>query len=264
MGLPSIALGVCACLLAQASHAQSDEEIARRIASPIPDLWSVQIQYNRDRRFGSARDGSKDYANFIPAIPIALNKDWNVISKTYTGYVLRQETVPGSGSKSGLAYIVPALFFTPVKHAATDVTWGLGPIVQLPVSDDESFASKKWGIGPTGFVEIRKGPWAFGVLADHLASIGGRDDRPDFSSTFLQPWTSYTTSNAWTLTVNAETIYDWKGDTWVAPVHFLASKVTRLGDGPVEIGGGLRYWAKTSESGPHGWGVRLFVTLLKQ
>lgn len=244
-------------------HAQSEEEIARRIASPIPDLWSVQVQYNQDRRFGFARRASKDYVNINPAIPFALNQDWSVISKTYTGYVLRQDTVPGSGSRSGLAYIVPALFFTPAKRARTDVTWGAGPVVQLPAAEDESFASGRWGIGPTGFVEMRKGPWAFGILADHLASVGGGNDRADFSSTFLGPWLSYTTPGAWTYTVNAESIYDWKGNSWAVPLHFLVSKVIGPGSDRLEIGGGFRYWAASPEGGPQGWGVRLFLTFLK-
>jgi hypothetical protein len=42
----------------------------------------------------------------------------------------------------------------------------------------------------------------------------------------------------------------------------VVSKVTKLGDQLVSVGGGVRYWAETPDSGPHGLGFRLVFTLL--
>jgi len=46
------------------------------------------------------------------------------------------------------------------------------------------------------------------------------------------------------------------------PINALVSKVAKVGEQLVSVGGGLRYWADSPDSGPHGWGVRLVVTLL--
>jgi hypothetical protein len=38
--------------------------------------------------------------------------------------------------------------------------------------------------------------------------------------------------------------------------------VIKLGEQRVQLGGGVRYWADSPDSGPHGWGYRLLVTFL--
>jgi hypothetical protein len=240
--------------------AQSDFELARQLANPIPAVASVQVQYNLDREMGADGEGRKDYLNILPAIPIRLNADWTAISKTYTALTRQTNVGADGGTHTGLQYIVQAFFFSPSRPAASGVVWGAGPIVQLPVASDDALGYRKLGIGPTGFVARHDGPWTYGVLADHLSSVAGQKDRPEFSSTFFQPWVSYTTRDAWTYTLNAESIYDWKGTQWSIPVQFLASKLTRLGDERIEIGGGLRYWADSPDGAAKGWGLRLFVT----
>ena len=38
-------------------------------------------------------------------------------------------------------------------------------------------------------------------------SVSGLDDRPDVSSTFIQPFVAYTTKDAWTFSLNTESTY---------------------------------------------------------
>lgn len=236
--------------------AESDQELARLLANPIPAIASIQVQYNHDLRTGSKPKGHKDYVNFLPNIPFALNSDWNVISKTYTAFVRQREE--GIGTLSGVGYVVPAFFFSPSGLTRSSWMWGAGPIFQLPVAS-RGLGYRKLGIGPTAFLAKHGSPWSYGVLADHLSSVAGESNQPDFSSTFLQPWVSYTAGDAWTYTLNAEPIYDWKGNQWSVPIHLLASRVVRSADRRLEIGGGLRYWA---DNGQYDFGVRFYITLL--
>ena len=46
------------------------------------------------------------------------------------------------------------------------------------------------------------------------------------------------------------------------PVNFVVTKVTKVGGQLVSVGGGIRYWADSPDSGPEGFGYRLIVTLL--
>ena len=87
-------------------------------------------------------------------------------------------------------------------------------------------------------------------------------DRADISTTFLQPFLTYTTPDAWSFTAQSESTYDWKGEQWTVPLNAVVAKVTKIGDQLVSIAGGVRYWADGPESAPHGWGFRLAVTLL--
>jgi hypothetical protein len=100
------------------------------------------------------------------------------------------------------------------------------------------------------------------VLANHLWSFAGDDDRQDINATFVQPFLSFTTPTAWTYSLQTESTYDWEGSGWQVPIRVNASKVTRVGKQLVSFGGGLSYWAESTDGGPEGFGFRLTLTLL--
>jgi hypothetical protein len=95
-----------------------------------------------------------------------------------------------------------------------------------------------------------------------LWSFAGDDERVDVSSTFIQPFISYTTKDAWTITLNSESTYDWTAEAWSVPINFLATKLITIGHQPISLGGGVRYWAESPDSGPEGWGARAVLTFL--
>jgi hypothetical protein len=122
--------------------------------------------------------------------------------------------------------------------------------------------SDKWGAGPTGVILKQSGPWTYGMLANHIWSFAGPEAQPDVNATFLQPFISYTTHDAWTFALNTETTYDWEGEIWSVPVNFTVSKLVKFGEQPVSLQAGLRYWAESPEGGPDGLGVRAGITFL--
>ena len=85
--------------------------------------------------------------------------------------------------------------------------------------------------------------WTYGALANHIWSFAGDYDPSDVNATFMQPFLSYTTPTAWTYSLNTESTYDWENEEWSIPINGQLSKVTRIGDQLVSVGGGLRYWA---------------------
>ena len=92
--------------------------------------------------------------------------------------------------------------------------------------------------------------------------VAGDDDRADVDATFLQPFLTYTTPTQWTFAVNTESSYDWENEQWSVPVNASASKLMRFGTQLVSLGGGVRYWLDSPDSGAEGFGVRITVTLL--
>ena len=87
---------------------------------------------------------------------------------------------------------------------------GVGPIFLLPTATDELLGAGKWGTGPTGVVVWQGSGWTVGVLAWHNWSFAGDADRADVNETFLQPVLAYTTSRAWTFTLQGEDTYNWE------------------------------------------------------
>lgn len=238
----------------------SEEELAKKLANPIASLISVPFQLNYDHDIGSADDGERWTLNIQPVIPIEMNEDWNIISRTILPVVTQDEIFPGAGSQTGIGDIVQSVFFSPKAPTSGGWVWGAGPVFLLPTGSNDLLTADEWGAGPTGVALKQQGPWTFGALANHIWSFGGGNNR--INNTLLQPFLSYTTPSGWTYSLNSESTYDWEDSQWSIPMHGLVTKVMRIGNQMVSIGGGARYWVESPNGGPEGLGVRIIVTLL--
>ena len=108
----------------------------------------------------------------------------------------------------------------------------------------------------------QEGPWTYGILANQIWSFAGQDDRENVSSTFLEPFLSYTTHDAWTFSLDTESTYNWEARDWAVPINVTISKLVRIDKQAVSFGIGTRYWAASPDGGPDGFGIRAFATLL--
>jgi len=235
-------------------------DLAKQLSNPVASLISVPFQLNYDEDIGPS-DGERLFLNLQPVVPISLNEDWNLISRTILPFI-DQSDIPDGEDETGIGDITQSLFFSPVEPTAGGWITGYGPVFLIPTASDELLGAEKWGVGPTAVVLKQDGPWTYGALANHVWSFAGDDDRRDVNLTFLQPFGSYTTPEAWTYTLNAEATYDWKEDELALPLNGIVSKVVTLGGQLFSIGGGLRYWVEESDASPEGLGFRFIVTPL--
>jgi hypothetical protein len=137
-------------------------------------------------------------------------------------------------------------------------------VFRLPTATDDLLGAGRGGMGPTGVVLKQTGPWTIGALANQVWSVGGgtRSGTGNVNQTFLQPFISYTTADAWTFTLNSKSTYDWANDKLMVPINAIVAKLVKVGNQPVSLFVGARYDAVSLESGPKGFGARAGPTLL--
>ncbi len=220
------------------------------------------MQYNHDGEIGQGRNGSKDYLNVQPVIPVSIGADWNLISRTILPLIALHDIPVRGQSESGLGDITASQFFSPKKPTASGWIWGAGPVELLPTATNDALGTGKWGLGPTFVVLKQVGPMTYGMLANHIWSVAGDSDRASVNSTFAQPFFAYVTKTKTTFGINTETTYDWNGNTWSVPINFTVAQMLKAGPQILQVTAGARYWASSPDQGPHGWGLRLVVTLL--
>jgi hypothetical protein len=251
--------GIVVAASVRVAVADGAADLAQKLSNPVSDLISVPLQLNYDEGIGLGGNGSRWTLNVQPVVPISLNADWNIISRTIVPLVSTDGIPAGAGSDTGIGDTVQSFFFSPKAPTAGGWIWGAGPVFLLPTSSDRKFGPGEWGVGLTGVALKQDGPWTYGALANHIVDVDGSID---INSTFLQPFVSYTTPDAWTFSLNTESTYNWAAKDWSVPVNAAVSKLVTFGDQPVSLGAGVRYWADSATGGPDGWGARFTMTFL--
>ena len=90
---------------------ESKDELAKKLANPIASLISVPLQNNFDYGIGPF-NGNKYTLNVQPVIPISLNDNWNLISRTIVPIVSQSDILADGNSEFGLSDIVQSFFFS--------------------------------------------------------------------------------------------------------------------------------------------------------
>ena len=262
-GIRLLALLLPVALTMPAFAQQNEAELAKKLANPIASLISVPLQYNYDADIGPEEDGNRSQLKIQPVIPISLNDDWNVISRTILPIQYQSDVYPGAGTKFGLADTTQSFFFSPKAPTSSGWIWGVGPALLIPTGTNDQLGASQWGAGPTFVVLKQEEGWTYGMLANQIWGVAGSDRVPDINQIFLQPFVSKTTKTLWTFSLNTESTYDWQAEEWSVPINVLAPKLLRIGKLPVQIGAGVRYWADTpDDQGPENFGLRLQWTFL--
>jgi hypothetical protein len=241
--------------------AQDADELAKRLSNPVAAMISVPLQSNFDFGAGAGGDGFAYTMNIQPVVPISINDDWNVISRTILPIAYRDYLPPPNGNTFGLGDITQSLFFSPKHPGPSGIIWGAGPVFLIPTATDDFLGTGKFGMGPTAVVLKQTGPWSVGALANHIWSVAGDDGRQEVNSTFLQPFVSYGLGHGTTISLNTEASYDWVAEQWTVPINLGVSQVFKIGDQAMSFQVGGKYFAEAPEGGPE-WGIRTTLTFL--
>ena len=250
------------CRVQPAAANDEEAELAKKTLNPVASLISLPIKYDYNGDLGPTESGNQSILTVQPVIPISINEDWNVISRTIIPVISVHNIVPGAGTQQGLGDTTAQFYFSPKKPTEGGWIWGVGPQFLLPTGAS-NFTASRWGTGPTAVVLKQESGWTYGALASQMWSMSNDSQKSDYSSLFVQPFLAFTTKTYTTAGINTESSYNWKARQWSVPVNLTLTQILKVGKQPLSLQVGTRYWADTPDSvGPKGWGYRFQLTLL--
>jgi hypothetical protein len=236
--IATIAAGIVLMVSSNASLFAAEEsasELAKKTQNPVADLISVPFQNNFN--FGVGPGNDLQYVlNIQPVIPVRINAEWNLITRTIAPVIHQPEMTPGAGSTTGLGDINTSLFLSPAKPGK--FIWGVGPILQFPTASDDDLGTDKWCAGPAAVGLVMSGHWVVGALANNIWSYAGDDNRPDVNQFLFQYFINYNLPDGWYLTSAPIITANWEagsGNKWTVPIGGGAGKLVRIGRLPVNF-----------------------------
>ena len=243
------------------SHEPSEDgDLAKQSQNPIADLVSVPFQSNTNFNAGPF-NRTQEIFNIQPVVPMHLNEDWNVISRTIIPLVSQPDPLIDNNT-NGVGDITQSLFLSPVNPGA--LIWGAGPVFTAPSASDPILGTGKFLFGPTAVFLMTPGHWVMGVLLNNQWSVGGNPLRPAVNAGLAQPFLNYNMEHGWYLNTSPIITVNWlaaSGEQWTVPVGGGVGRVFKLGDQPVNasIAG---YYNVIRPTGASEWQIRTTLALL--
>ena len=244
---------------------QDATELAKKLQNPIGDLYSFPFQGNTNFNTGT-RGGTQEILNVQPVIPIHINDDFTLITRTILPLVWQPSFEPAHTVPFGTA---PTDFSALLSNAnpIDHFVFGAGPIIQLPTASNNTLGSNVWGAGPEAVAVYIQGPWVAGLLVNNIWSLGGTTGRggTQYSKFLIEPFANYNFGGGWYVFSAPEFTANWPAagnHAWTVPFGGGGGKVVKLfGKLPVNFQLGAFYNAiRPSFTGA--WSLRTQVTLI--
>jgi len=219
-------------------------EINKKLTNPVSDLWSITFQQNNymlDMGPGKAYWNSN--LNFQPVLPVALTKDWNLITRpvmtVFNSVPHPDPYFPSTIERTmGFGDTVLLEMLSPSSNLVGNWLLGVGPTFIFPTASTTYTGQGKWQVGPAAVVGYLSKKWIIGVFFQNWTSFGGSGSQKT-NQMNLQPFAAYFLPDGWSIGYSGNILGNWKagsaGDVWTVPLGLEMAKVFKFGKLPVKI-----------------------------
>lgn len=231
----TVLLGSAGFISTATYAALSSEELAKLAQNPVGNLVSVPFQNNTNTNVGPEKK-TQNILNIQPVIPVSINADWNVITRTILPVISQPALTPYDNRTNGVGDIQFSAFLSPAVPGSW--IWGVGSIIQAPTNTHE-LGNDNWGVGPTAvLLHLEKGsPWVYGALVNNVWSVSADQRGGSYNNGLIQPFLNYNFKSGFYLTSAPVITADWHAedsdDVWTVPVGGGVGKIFHLGRLPV-------------------------------
>jgi hypothetical protein len=201
-------------------QSKSLEEVNKDVTNPLSSTWSISFQQNN---YLLDIQGKNDHwnsnLNFQPVLPVALTKDWMLITRPVVPVF---NSVPhfnphNTGEikrTTGLGDTILMEMLGPTPKLLGKWLLGLGPTFIFPTASSDFTGQGKWQAGPAGIVGYLSGKWSIGYSGNVLANWKADGD-----------------------------------DVWTVPLGIGVGKVVKFGVLPVKVSLGIQYMVHVNDTG---------------
>lgn len=212
--------------------------LAKATQNPLAAMYSLPFQNNTTYGIGPDKK-AQNVLNIQPVIPISLGENINLINRIIIPVLTQPYGNDGLSSSTGLADISYTAWLSPTK--ASDITWGVGPVFQIPTgSDPDEFGSHEFGIGPSVVALTLIDKWVAGVVINNVWTFGDVEE----NKFLFQYFVNYNLPKAWYIVSAPILTADWTADSdqrWIVPFGGGAGKVFKIGKLPINFNAQVYY-----------------------
>ena len=208
----------------------SAEDLAKLAQNPVGNLVSVPFQNNTNFNTGPL-SGTQNILNIQPVIPIEVDKDWNIITRTIMPLIWQPAFVPARDT-FGLGDIQFSAFLSR-RVPPRRLIWGAGAIVQ-PTSRRRARQQELGASGrpPWCCTWTRGDPWVYGVLVNNVWSLSGNKQGGRYNNFLMQPFLNYNFADGLAPPSSPIVTANWDADSgqrWTVPLGGGIGKIFHIG-----------------------------------
>jgi len=234
----SVAIFASGHSLAQSVALVSDTELSKEIENPVTHRITGPLRYEADFLDGPYDATKETFSLNQAVVPIRLNEDWALITRTKLPAVVQPPKKLGQSWAGGLSNGYTTFFLSP--RYGEGVYWGAGPVLYYPSATNSAVGVNKWGSGPSAAFqkEDDESPWVLGGVVNNIWSFGGPPGSSDRTNQLLlNPIVSYHFDEGWSIGSSPNITANWiaSGGKWSVPLGGGFGKAFRLGEQAIKI-----------------------------
>lgn len=257
------AIAVILTVWALPAFAQEAPGLVKDAKNPFADLINLQVFYDVYPGVAPASN-TQQVLTLQPLIPIHLNSDWIIITRTILPIIEQPGAAPGQDWIRGPGDTQFAALLSPSRVGSLD--WGVGTVFQLPTASNDALGQGKWGAGPGAGVQWTGTQWTLGVVLLNIWSFAGDSNRPPVNEMQLTPTVNYTfrdnpnryLSYSPTITANWQASGD---ERWTVPISLGIGQLFKLGHQSINVQG-TTYYNVVAPPGSSRWTLEVLVQFL--
>jgi len=158
---------------------ESLSELNKKLTNPISSLWSIAFQQNNYMLdMGPGKEARwNSNLNFQPVLPVALTKDWNLITRPvmtlFNSVPHPDRNNPTDIDRTtGFGDTVLMEMFSPSPNLVGNWLLGIGPTFIFPTASSDFTGQGKWQVGPAVVVGYLSKKWIWVPLSRIGSPLG--------------------------------------------------------------------------------------------